>query len=102
MAHLKKRKIKRSDLAARLRERYRLSKLQSNRIVQIFVREITQALKNNHRVEIRGLGSLWVADYKPRLAFNPRTRTKVPLPLRRLVRYRKSSVLNPKPIKEKP
>jgi nucleoid DNA-binding protein len=91
----RKPKLKRSDLAEKLRDRFHLSKAQARKVVQHFVREIVHALEKRHRVEIRNLGTLWVAEYKARSAFNPKTGKKFVLPFRRLVRYRKSSVLNP-------
>jgi nucleoid DNA-binding protein len=97
----KRNKIKRSDLAERLRERFQLSKAQARKVVQLFVREISNALEKKGRVEIRTLGTLWVAEYKPRSAFNPKTKKRIVLPFRRLVRYRKSSVLNPNPYRMK-
>ncbi len=48
--------------------------------VKMILEEMTQALVNNHRIEIRGFGSFCLHFRGPRQGRNPKTGEKVELP----------------------
>jgi len=46
---------------------------ENKEVVEVFFDEISNTLTNNERVEIRGLGSFSIKDYKGYAARNPKT-----------------------------
>ena len=67
------------DLAEALRNETGLSKTEADLIVNIFFEEMTEALANDDRVEVRGLCSFFVKKYKAYTGRNPKTGEKVPI-----------------------
>ena len=65
--------MNKAELIDALREETGLAKGNARQIVEIFFDEITKALANNDRVEIRGLCSFYTKKYKGYTARNPKT-----------------------------
>ncbi len=66
--------MKKSELIERLAEKFPyIAKNDMEKIVNIMIEKIIDALKSNDRVEIRGFGSLFVKVRKAREARNPKT-----------------------------
>ena len=61
------------NLIERLRKEQRLTKTEAAKIVDLFFGEITNALVNGDRVEIRGLCSFYVKQYGEYEGRNPKT-----------------------------
>jgi integration host factor subunit beta len=61
------------QLISALKEEAKLSKTEAAQIVDIFFDEMTEALANDDRVEIRGLCSFYVKKYKSYKGRNPKT-----------------------------
>lgn len=64
-----------SDLIARISEKNPHLAIRgfSGRTVHIFFKEISEALKDGRRVELRGLGAFWVKERKARKGRNPKS-----------------------------
>ncbi len=69
-----------SDLIDALRKETGLSKSKSEQVVELLFNKMTEALANGDRVEIRGLCSIYVKEYKGYTGRNPKTGelTRVP------------------------
>ena len=61
------------DLIENLKDECQISKKEAAAIVDIFFRSISEALADGDRVEIRGLCSFFVKEYKSYRGRNPRT-----------------------------
>ncbi|MFZ0132982.1 MAG: HU family DNA-binding protein [Desulfobacterales bacterium] len=61
------------DLIDQLKNESRLSKDEAAAIVELFFRKISDTLASGERVEIRGLCSFFVKEYKPYKGRNPKT-----------------------------
>ncbi len=61
------------DLIDQLKNESRLSKDEAAAIVELFFRKISETLASGERVEIRGLCSFFVKEYKPYKGRNPKT-----------------------------
>ena len=61
------------DLIKELRNKADLTKSEAKKVVDLFFNEISNALANGDRVEIRGFCSFYVKDYKAYTGRNPRT-----------------------------
>ena len=66
--------MNKSDLVEALRKETGLSKTKATIAVDLFFDEMINALSNGERVEIRGLCSIHVKDYKAYTGRNPKTR----------------------------
>lgn len=79
----------RAELISRLVQKYESI---SPKLVDQSVREVFEAIIENlaqgRRVELRGFGTFELTIHPPRTAHNPRTRAKVELGERRIVRFR--------------
>ena len=69
--------MNKSDLIEALREESGLPKTKAEAVVNIFFGKMTDALVNGERVEIRGLCSIYVKEYKAYVGRNPKTKAAV-------------------------
>ena len=65
------------ELISALKNEANISKSEAARVVQIFVDNMADALSQGERVEIRGLCSFFVKEYKSYTGRNPKTGEKV-------------------------
>ena len=68
------------ELVTALKNEANISKADAAKIVQIFFDHISDAMARGERVEIRGLCSFYVKDYKSYTGRNPKTGEAVALP----------------------
>ena len=73
-----------SDLISALKKEHYLSRPEATFIVNLFFDEMSNALANGDRVEIRGLCSLYVKKYKAYTGVNPKTGKKVKIKSKKL------------------
>ena len=60
-------------LVKKVVEECRISRNEAATVVDLFFGKMSEALANGERVEIRGLGSFHVKEYKPYQGRNPKT-----------------------------
>lgn len=72
------------ELIAALKNKAGISKSEAATVVQILFDDIAEALARGDRVEIRGLCSFYVKEYKSYLGRNPKTGEKVAIKPKRL------------------
>ena len=72
------------ELISVLKQRADLTKNEAAEVVQIFFDSLTEALANDERVEIRGLCSFFIKEYKSYTGRNPKTGAKVTIPAKKL------------------
>jgi integration host factor subunit beta len=72
------------ELIQLLKDTAELSKSEATAVVDIFFNEMTNALANGNRVEIRGLCSFFVKDYGAYIGRNPKTGEKVKIAPKKL------------------
>jgi len=65
--------MKKSDLITVLAAKENLTELQATRIIKLIFDGFKEALVKGERIEIRGLGSFVVRNYKPYAGRNPKT-----------------------------
>lgn len=63
-------------------------------IVSVVFEKLTSALANGDRVEIRGFGAFSVRTRKPRVAINPKNKTKVEVPSKNIVHFKTGKELH--------
>jgi integration host factor subunit beta len=72
------------DIIEALRDETGLTKEKAMVVVDMFFDTISEALAKDDRVEIRGLCSFYVKNYKPYSGRNPKTGEKVSIPEKKL------------------
>ena len=72
------------ELVTALKEECNISKAEAAAIVNLFFSEMSQALSNEDRVEIRGLCSFYVKKCQSYTGRNPKTGEKVKIPPKKL------------------
>jgi integration host factor subunit beta len=72
------------ELISALKNKAKISKAEASKVVQIFFDEMADALVQGKRVEIRGLCSFFVKDYKSYVGRNPKTGEKVQIQPKKL------------------
>ena len=78
-----------SELIKRLSSKYtRLKESELEALVNLVLKEISDALTKNERVELRGFGAFSIRERAPRTARNPRTGEKVTVGSRKSIYYR--------------
>jgi len=65
------------ELISALKKEAGISKLEAAKVVQTFLESMTDALVIGERVEIRGLCSIFIKNYKSYTGRNPKTDKKV-------------------------
>ena len=73
-----------SDLISALRKEHDITTPEATYIVNLFFDEMSNALANGERVEIRGLCSLYVKKYKAYSGVNPKTGKKIKIKSKKL------------------
>jgi integration host factor subunit beta len=72
------------ELIAMLKNEHRLSKKDAAAVVELFFESMSEALARGDRVEIRGLCSFYVKEYKPYQGRNPKTGESVQIAPKKL------------------
>jgi len=72
------------ELISALKNEANISKSDAAKIIQLFFDSIADALSQGDRVEIRGLCSFFVKEYKSYIGRNPKTGEKVTISPKRL------------------
>jgi len=72
-----------AELAARVADKVHLTRRQTEAIVGIFLGCVTEALRDGHKVELRGFGSFRARSRNARQGRNPRTGDAVQVPAKK-------------------
>ncbi|MEL6908125.1 MAG: HU family DNA-binding protein, partial [Planctomycetota bacterium] len=87
------RTVTKRELVNRIAERLGLTKVTVRDVTQHFLGEIIHELASGNRLEFRDFGVFEVRERAPRMAQNPRTLEKVPVPAKRVVKFKVGRVM---------
>jgi integration host factor subunit beta len=76
--------VNKGDLIETLRSETGLSRSKAEAVVELFFDEMSKALANDDRVEIRDLCSIHVKEYKGYIGRNPKTGRSIQVPSKQL------------------
>ena len=82
------RTITKKELVARIAEKTGQTKVVAKEIIQSFLDEIIEELGCGNRLEFREFGVFEIQERAARKALNPRTREKVGVPARHVVKFK--------------
>jgi integration host factor subunit beta len=74
---MRRMRVNKAELIQALAKENGLSKTQARKAVDLFFDEMTEALANGDRVEVRGFCSFFVKEYKAYTGRNPKTKEAV-------------------------
>ncbi len=77
-----------SDLVSAVSEETEIAPTDVRRIIEGALGQIADALANGERIEFRNFGVFSVQKRKARMAYNPKEKTVMKLPARRVVTFR--------------
>ena len=80
--------ITKKDLVDRIAEQANAKRVIVKKIVQCFLDEIIEELGRGNRLEFRDFGVFEVRERAARVAQNPKTMEKVPVPRKRTVKFK--------------
>ncbi len=80
--------VTKKDLVDRIAESTGQRRIVVKQIVQSFLDEIIGELSANNRLEFRDFGVFEIRERGPRVAQNPKTMEKVPVPRKRTVKFK--------------
>jgi integration host factor subunit beta len=81
------------DLILTLKNETRLTKSEAKAVVNLFFNEMSKALANGDRVEVRGLCTFYVKKYKAYIGRNPKTGEKVDIQQKKLPFFKQGKEL---------
>ena len=73
-----------SELIEALAQRANLTQKRAEDVINTIFNSMTQAMINGERIEIRGLGSFVIKNYKPYVGRNPKTGETIDVSAKRL------------------
>ena len=82
------RTITKKELVARIADKTGQTKVVAKEIIQSFLDEIIEELGRGNRLEFREFGVFEIQERAARKALNPRTREKVGVPARHVVKFK--------------
>ena len=85
--------MRRSDIEKEISEKFNLQSNQSEQILDTIIDSMTDVLKLDGRIEIRGFGSFFTKSYGEYGGRNPRTGEHVNVPAKKLPHFRPSKEL---------
>jgi integration host factor subunit alpha len=85
--------VTRVDLIEAVYRRVGLSRVESARMVELVLQEITDCLARGETVKLSAFGSFMVRAKGPRIGRNPKTGVEVPITPRRVMVFKPSDVL---------
>ena len=85
--------MRRSDIEREISEKFKLQSNQSEQILDTIIESMTEVLKEDGRIEIRGFGSFFTKSYGSYGGRNPRTGDYVAVPEKKLPHFRPSKEL---------
>lgn len=85
--------MNKTDLVNEIAAKAGLNKVAAKAALDACLESIEQALANEDKVAIPGFGSFSVVEKAARECFNPRTKEKVSVPARKVVKFKPSTGL---------
>lgn len=86
--------MNKTELINAVAEKVNLSKVQAKAALDATLNTITEALLKDDKVAIIGFGTFGVSEKTARTGINPRTKEKIEIPARKVVKFKPGAELN--------
>lgn len=85
--------MNKTELVGAIADKAGLSKADSKAALEATLEAISGALKNEDKVQLLGFGTFAVAEKPAREGINPRTKEKIQIPARKVVKFKPADSL---------
>lgn len=85
--------MNRTDLVNEIAAKAGLNKVAAKAALDACLESIEQALANEDKVSLLGFGTFTVVEKEARMGINPRTKEKIEIPARKVVKFKPGSEL---------
>lgn len=80
--------MNKTDLINEIAAKANLNKVQAKAALDAMLESMSQALVNEDRIQLIGFGTFQVNEMKERMGVNPRTKEKLVIPARKVVKFK--------------
>lgn len=80
--------MNKTDLINEIAAKANLNKVQAKAALDSMLESMSQALANEDRIQLIGFGTFQVNEMKERMGVNPRTKEKLVIPARKVVKFK--------------
>ena len=80
--------MNKTDLINEIAAEANLNKVQAKAALDAMLESMSQALANEDRIQLIGFGTFQVNEMKERMGVNPRTKEKLVIPARKVVKFK--------------
>ena len=85
--------MNKTDLVNEIAAKAKLNKVDAKAALDAVLESIAQALSNDDKVQIIGFGTFSVMEKEDRTGINPRTKEKIEIPARKVVKFKPAADL---------
>lgn len=85
--------MNKTEFIARVAEKSGLTKTDAQKAVNAFAEVVAEQLKADDKVALLGFGTFSVNDKPARTGINPKTKEKISIPARKVVKFKAGSAL---------
>ena len=85
--------MNKTDLVNEIAAKANLSKVAAKAALDACLESIEQALANDDKVQLIGFGTFHVIEKEVRIGLNPRTKEKIEIPARKVVKFKPAAEL---------
>lgn len=85
--------MNKTDLVNEIAAKAKLNKVDAKAALDAVLESIAQALSNDDKVQLIGFGTFSVMEKEARTGINPRTKEKIEIPARKVVKFKPAANL---------
>ncbi len=85
--------MNKTDLVNEIAAKAKLNKVDAKAALDAVLESIAQALSNDDKVQLIGFGTFSVMEKEARTGINPRTKEKIEIPARKVVKFKSAADL---------
>ena len=85
--------MNKTDLVNEIAAKAKLNKVDAKAALDAVLESIAQALSNDEKVQLIGFGTFSVMEKEARTGINPRTKEKIEIPARKVVKFKPAADL---------
>lgn len=85
--------MNKTDLVNEIAAKAKLNKVDAKAALDAVLESIAQALSNDDKVQLIGFGTFSVMEKEARTGINPRTKEKIEIPARKVVKFKPAAAL---------
>jgi len=93
MSEMPRKTVKRADFCNAVYQKTGLSRAESEMLVELVLKEITECLERGETVKLSSFGSFVVRNKRQRMGRNPKTGKRAPILPRRVLAFKASEIL---------